>query len=88
MVVGVDNDLKCTGISIVEHGETSGLGANAASTAEVGVNFRAQFVGQGEDIALSSGGGSIQALTGATQTSTSVTNATATAITVVKSILG
>lgn len=86
MVVGVDNDLKCTGISIIEHGETSGLGANAASTAEVGVNFRAQFVGQSEDIALTTAGGSIQALTGASQTSESVTKATATAIAVVKSL--
>ena len=34
MVVGVDNDYKCTGISIIEHSETSGLGANAASSSE------------------------------------------------------
>ena len=31
MVVGVDNDYKCTGISIISHSETSGLGAIAAS---------------------------------------------------------
>ena len=86
MVVGVDNDYKCTGISIIEHSETSGLGANAASSAEVGVNFRAQFVGQGEDIALSKAGGSIEALTGATITSNAVTEATATSIAVVKSL--
>ena len=30
MAVGVDNDLKCTGISLISHSETSGLGANAA----------------------------------------------------------
>ena len=86
MIVGVDTDYKCTGISIIEHSETSGLGANAASTAEVGVNFRAQFVGQGEDIALSKSGGSIDSLTGATITSEAVTNATATSILVVKSL--
>ena len=86
MIVGVDTDYKCTGISIIEHSETSGLGANAASTAEVGVNFRAQFVGQGEDIALSKSGGSIDSLTGATITSEAVTNATATSIKVVKSL--
>ncbi len=86
MVVGVDNDYKCTGISIIEHGETSGLGANAASPAEVGVKFRAQFIGQGEDIALSTAGGSIDSLTGASQTSGKVTEATATAIKVVKSL--
>lgn len=86
MVAGVDNDYKCTGISIIEHSETSGLGANAASTAEVGVNFRAQFVGQGEDIALSKSGGEIDSLTGATITSNAVTEATAVSIKVVKSV--
>ena len=80
MAVGVDNDLKCTGISIIKHSETSGLGANAASTAEVGENFRAQFVGQGADMALKKAGGEIDALTGATITSRTVTAAAATAI--------
>ena len=86
MAVGVDTDYKCTGISIIEHSETSGLGANAASSAEVGVKFREQFIGQGEDIALSKAGGSIEALTGATITSNAVTEATATSIAVVKSL--
>ena len=83
MAVGVGNDLKCTGISIIKHSETSGLGANAASTAEVGVNFRSQFVGQGADIALTKAGGSIDALSGATITSRSVTAATANSIALV-----
>ena len=86
MATGVDNNYECTGISIIEHSETSGLGANAASSSDVGVKFRAQFVGQGEDIALSKNGGSIDALTGATITSTAVTNAVATSIQVVKSL--
>ena len=86
MAVGVDKELKCTGISIIEHSETSGLGANAASSAEVGVNFRAQFVGQDESVALKKSGGEIDALTGATITSRSVTNAVAEAIRVVTSI--
>ena len=86
MAVGVDNDYKCTGISIISHSETSGLGANAASSSEIGVNFRAQFVGQGEDIALSKAGGEIDALTGATITSKQVTKATATAIAAVESL--
>ena len=86
MAVGVDNDYKCTGISVIEHAETSGLGANAASTGEVGVNFRAQFVGQDESIALSNAGGSIDALTGATITSRAITEAVATSIRAVKSL--
>ena len=86
LAVGVDNDYKCTGISVIEHSETSGLGANAASTGEVGVNFRKQFVGQDESIALSNAGGSIDALTGATITSRAITEAVATSIRAVKSL--
>ena len=86
MAVGVDPDFKCTGISIIEHSETSGLGANAASTAQVGVDFRAQFVGQGEDVALAKAGGEIDALSGATITSRSVTNAVAESIKAVKEV--
>ena len=87
MAVGVGSDLRCTGISIIKHSETSGLGANAASTAEVGVNFRAQFVGEGAGIALKKAGGNIDALSGATITSTAVTNAVAVSIKAV-SMLG
>ena len=86
LAVGVDNDFKCTGISVIEHAETSGLGANAASTGEVGVKFREQFVGQDESIALSNAGGSIDALTGATITSRAITEAVATSIRAVKSL--
>ena len=86
LAVGVDSAGKCSGISVIEHAETSGLGANAASTGEVGVNFRAQFVGQDESIALSNNGGSIDALTGATITSRAITEAVATSIQAVKSL--
>lgn len=87
MACGVSNSLQCTGISIIKHSETSGLGANAASSSEVGVNFRAQFVGQGGNIALKKSGGSIDALSGATITSTAVTKAVAVSIEAV-SMLG
>ena len=80
MACGVSPELTCTGISIIEHSETSGLGAVAASSSDAGVKFRAQFVGQDGSIALSKAGGSIDALAGATITSTAVTNATATSI--------
>ena len=66
--------------------ETSGLGANAASTAEVGVNFRKQFVGEDETVALKKAGGNIDALAGATITSRSVANATSAAIQAVKAL--
>ena len=74
------------GISIINHSETSGLGANAAADSEIGRNFRSQFIGQGEDIALAKNGGEIDHLTGATITSNAVTGAVATAIQVVKSL--
>ncbi len=86
MACGVGSDLKCTGISIIEHSETSGLGAVAASSSEAGVAFREQFIGQDSSIALSKAGGAIDALAGATITSTAVTNATATSITCVESL--
>ena len=86
MMVGVSPSLKCTGISITKHSETSGLGANAASTADVGVNFRAQFVNVTKSVQLKKAGGEIDALSGATITSRSVTNATAAAIEFVESI--
>ena len=86
MVVGVSPDYKCTGISIISHSETSGLGANAASSAEVGVNWRAQFVGEDKTVAITKAGGNIDALAGATITSRSVADATATAIVAVESL--
>ena len=51
-----------------------------------GVNFRAQFKGQDETIALSRDGGKIDALSGATITSRSVTNATLAAIRAVQAL--
>jgi len=86
LAVGVDNDYTCTGISIISHSETSGLGANAAADSEIGRSFRAQFVGEGADIALSKSGGHIEALSGATITSNAVTGAVSTAIQAVKAL--
>ena len=86
MAVGVDNDYKCTGISIISHSETSGLGANAASSSEKGVNWRAQFVGEDENVAITKAGGHIDAIAGATITSRAVANATAVAIRAVQSL--
>ena len=86
MVVGVDTEYKCTGISIISHAETSGLGANAASSAQVGVDYRNQYIGQGEDMAITKAGGTIDSLAGATITSRAITEAAASAISAVKSL--
>ena len=82
MIVGVSPENTCTGISITSHSETSGLGANAAADSDIGRNFRAQFVGATDSIQLAD----IEALSGATITSRSVTNAVATAIQAVESL--
>ena len=86
MATGIDADYKCSGISIISHSETSGLGANAASKAEVGIHFRAQFVGAEENVALKKSGGTIDALSGATITSSAVTKAVADSIAAVKAL--
>ena len=69
MLVGVDPSGAVTGVSIVSMSETSGLGANA-----VRESFRSQYVGKTKSVKLRKQGGEIDALTGATVTSTAVTN--------------
>lgn len=86
VIVGVDNDLKCTGISITDSSETSGLGAVASSPSDKGVAFRENFVGQGKDLDLTKNGGEIDQLTGATITSTAVVTAVRSAITACESL--
>ncbi len=75
MVVGIDESGAVTGISIIDMSETSGLGANASRE-----DFRSQFVGAEESVAVTKDGGSIDALTGATVTSRAVCNGVNAAI--------
>ena len=86
MAVGVDADLKVTGISIIKHAETAGLGAVAASTNEKGVAFRSQFVGEDKNVAITKAGGNINAITGATITSRAVAQAAANAVCAVEAL--
>ena len=72
MMVGVDNEGKVLGISIVSHTETAGLGAVAAAATSAGEAFRGQFVGQSGSVAVSKDGGALDAITGATITSRAV----------------
>ena len=72
MMVGVDNEGKVLGISIVSHTETAGLGAVAAAATQAGNDFRAQFVGTSGSVAVSKDGGALDAITGATITSRAV----------------
>ena len=73
MMVGVDAEGKVTGISIIDHSETAGLGAVAAAKTSKGEAFRAQFVGMSGSVGTAKRGtGTLDAITGATITSEAV----------------
>ena len=72
MMVGVDNEGNVTGISIISHTETAGLGAVAAATTAAGEAFRAQFVGLNGTVSVTKDGGQVEAITSATITSRAV----------------
>ena len=84
MVIGLDNDLNCTGIYVTKHSETSGLGAKAAETSEGA--WRDNLLGQGDGLNLKKNGGSVEAISGATITSTAVVNEVQTVINAVKAL--
>ena len=84
MVIGLDNDLNCTGIYVTKHSETSGLGAKAAETSEGA--WRDNLLGQGDGLKLTSAGGEVNAISGATITSTAVVKEVQTVINAVKAL--
>ena len=75
VMVGVDANGACTGISIVATGETSGLGSNASKPA-----FKDQFPGVSGTVNVTKDGGAINAITGATITSRGVCEAVTSAL--------
>ena len=73
MMVGIDNDGKIIGISIISHTETAGLGAVAAAKTSAGEAFRGQFVGASGSVGTAKRGtGTMDAITGATITSEAI----------------
>ena len=72
MMVGVDNEGKVLGISIVSHTETAGLGAVADADTPKGIAFRDQFVGASGSVSVTKDGGTMDAITGATITSRAI----------------
>ena len=72
MMVGIDNEGKVLGISVVSHTETAGLGAVAADGTPKGIAFRDQFVGQSGAVSVTKDGGTMDAITGATITSRAI----------------
>ena len=86
IVVGIDNDLKVTGIQIINQTETAGLGANC--TKDI---FKAQFVGKTENITVAKNGATgneIDAISSATITSKAVTKGVNDALSAVKEMKG
>lgn len=78
--IGVDTEGTVTGVEIISHQETPGLGANAEKE-----EFRSQYIGKSGEISVvknGAGENEINAISGATMTSDGVTRAvdTVTAI--------
>ena len=72
MMVGVDNEGKVLGISVVSHTETAGLGAVADADTPKGIAFREQFIGASGSVSVTKDGGTMDAITGATITSRAI----------------
>lgn len=81
LAVGISNDGVVSGVSIIKHGETPGLGAKATED-----SYRDQYIGASEHVFVNKDGGTIQALTGATITSRAVSDAVNIAMDAVASL--
>ncbi|MCD4841905.1 MAG: FMN-binding protein [Methanosarcinales archaeon] len=65
---GIDTEYKVTGVKIMSHAETPGLGAKITESA-----FTDQFIGVAQsDLMLSKDGGAIDSITGATVSSVAI----------------
>lgn len=73
MVVGVNSDGTVSGVSIIKHSETSGLGSLAAKPAFKDQYTKSENMNADGTFSVNKDGGKIQALTGATITSRAVT---------------
>lgn len=72
MMVGV-RDGVVTGICVVSHAETAGLGSVAGEANSKGEAFRGQFVGMSGVLSVDKDGGQVDSITSATVTSRAVT---------------
>ncbi len=86
MMVGVQSDGRVTGISIISHAETPGLGAVAAQNTDKGVAFRDQFIGLVEGITIGSGENQIDSLSGATISSQAIVDGVNAALACIKNM--
>ncbi len=86
IMVGMDMEGKITGMEILSHSETPGLGANAVKP-----DFKSRFLGKSGELTVSktdNSGQNIQAITAATITSKAVTSAVNSAVAVYEEITG
>ena len=83
MMVGVDNEGNVSGISVISHAETAGLGDVAAASTSAGEAFRAQFKGLNGTISVTKDGGQVEAITSATITSRAICAGVNTALALV-----
>ncbi len=84
MLVGIDTDGAVSGVEIVSMSETPGIGTQAQTP-----GFLSQFMGKTKGVSIGSGGdNSIDAITGATITSTAATKGVATALDAVAAYTG
>lgn len=84
VMTGIDKELNVTGVDILSHSETPGLGANAAND-----SFKGQFVGKTSGISAVKGEAKeneIAAMSGATITSKAVTQAVNNALEVAEKV--
>jgi electron transport complex protein RnfG len=77
VLVGIASSGGITGVKILSHTETPGLGANAAKSSYYvdkagGITFSGQFKGMTDNIAVQKDGGNVVAITAATITSRAV----------------
>ena len=81
MMTGINAAGEVTGMSVISHAETSGLGSKATAP-----NWQSQFVGSTEDVSVTKDGGTINAITGSTITSRCVCNGVNAARAVVEAL--
>lgn len=87
LLVGIDNENKVTGIEVLSHSETPGLGAKST-----GDSFKSQFKGKETDLNVvktqTQNPGEVQAITGATVTSRAVADGIREANAMIEEIKG
>ena len=86
MMVGISDDGKVLGISIISHAETPGLGAVSAANSDKGVSFREQFKGLVAGITIGDGQNQVDALSGATITSKAIVDGVNAALECIKNL--